>query len=72
MFWKTASAVPRYQSRALAAQVRLQQRDAAALPVEVPRPADADVVVQRARPVLREHADAGDAGVDDSCSARSR
>ena len=49
--------------RAVAAQVRLQQRHAAALPVQIPRPADADVVVERSRPVLREHADPADAGV---------
>ena len=49
---------------AFAAEVRLQQRDAAAGAVEIPRPADADVVVEGARPVLRHDADARDVGVD--------
>ena len=45
------------------AEVRLEQRDTTTAAVEVPRPADADVIVQRARPVLRENPNVGDAGV---------
>ena len=66
--------------RAFAAEVRLQQRDAAARAVEIPGPADADVVVERARPVLRQDADARDVRVhavaerevDDAVACRRR
>ena len=40
--------------RAAAGDVRLEHADAARVAVEVPRPARADVVVQRARVVLRQ------------------
>ena len=40
-----------------AGDVRLEQADAALVAVEVPRPADADVVVERARVVLRQDDD---------------
>ncbi len=44
--------------------VRLEQLHAAAIAVEVPRPAQPDVVVERARVVLRQHDDVVDLGVD--------
>ena len=50
-------------ARPAAADEGLEQRDAAAAAVEVPRPADADVVDQRARRVLGQDADVGQAGV---------
>ena len=50
--------------RAAARDVRLQQPDAALGSVEVPRPADADVVVQRVRVVLRQDEHVVDLGVD--------
>ena len=43
---------------------RLQQLDATARAVEIPRTAKPDVLIERGRPVLREHADIEDAGVD--------
>jgi hypothetical protein len=46
-----------------AAEVGLEQFDAAPAAVEVPRAAYADVLHQRARPVLREDRDVEDAGV---------
>ena len=50
--------------RSAARDVRLQQADAALVAVEIPRPAGADVVVQRARVVLRQDEDVVDLGVD--------
>ena len=50
--------------RPAARDVRLEQADAALVAVEVPRPARADVVVQRARVVLRQDEDVVDLGVD--------
>ena len=50
--------------RSAARDVRLQQPDAALVAVEVPRPARADVVVKRARVVLRQDEDVVDLGVD--------
>ena len=47
-----------------ARDVRLEQLDAAAVAVEVPRPAEADVVVERARVVLGQDDDVVDVGVD--------
>jgi len=46
------------------ALVGLQQADAPARAVEVPGTPDADVVVERAGQVLRQHRDVIDAGVD--------
>ena len=43
--------------------VRLEHLDPARVPVEVPRPAEADVVVERARVVLGQDDDVGDPGV---------
>ena len=54
-------AIPLARSTAL--DERLEQRHPAAAPVEVPGPADADVVDQGARRVLRQDADVGQAGV---------
>ena len=47
-----------------AGDVRLEQLDTAVVPVEVPRPAEADVIVQRARVVLGQDDDVGDVRVD--------
>jgi len=47
-----------------AALIGLEQAHAPAAAVEIPRPADADVVVERAGQVLRQDADVVDAGVD--------
>ena len=47
-----------------ARDIRLQQLHAALVPVEVPRPAEADVIVERARVVLRQDDDVVDVGVD--------
>ena len=47
-----------------ARDVRLEQLDAAAVAVEVPRPAQADVVVERARVVLGQDDDVVDVRVD--------
>ena len=55
------AAVPLLMPLAL---VGLHQPHAAAGPVEIPGPADADVLVERARQVLRQHADVEDARVD--------
>ena len=63
-FCSTASAVPRYQSRPPATDVRLQQRHAAVAAVQVPGTADADVIHQRARGVLGQHRHVGEPGVD--------
>ena len=49
---------------AAARDVRLEQLHAAAVAVEVPRPAQADVVVERARVVLGQDDDVVDVGVD--------
>ena len=49
---------------AAARDVRLEQLDAAPVAVEVPRPAEADVVVERARVVLGQHDDVVDVRVD--------
>ncbi len=46
------------------ALVRLEQADAACGAVEIPRTAEADVLVERAGLVLRQHRDVEDAGVD--------
>ncbi len=56
------AAIPLGELAAL--DVRLQQLDAAAVAVEVPRPAEADVVVERARVVLGQHDDVVDVRVD--------
>ena len=64
----------------LIADVGLKQRDAAAPAIEVPRAADADVVVQRAGSVLGEDADVSDlrvgavaqGEVDDAVAAAER
>ena len=47
-----------------ARDVRLEELDAAAVAVEVPRPAQADVVVERARVVLGQDDDVVDVRVD--------
>jgi len=52
------AAVPLLVSLAL---VRLHQPHPTVRPVEVPGPADADMLVERARQVLCQHADVGDA-----------
>ncbi len=49
---------------ATARDVRLEELDAAAVAVEVPRPAQPDVVVERARVVLGQDDDVVDVGVD--------
>ena len=59
-------------ARPAPADERLEQRHPAAAAVEVPRSADADVVDQRARRVLRQDADVGEAGVHRVATARSR
>ena len=65
MLRRTASAVPRYHSATLAARdVRLEQLDPAPVAVEVPRPAEPDVVVERARVVLGQDDDVVDVRVD--------
>ena len=48
----------------VARDVRLHHADAALVAVEVPRPPDADVVVERARVVLGQDEDVVDLGVD--------
>ena len=50
--------------RSAARDVRLEQANAALVAVEVPRPASADVVVQRARVVLRQDEDVVDLRID--------
>ena len=49
---------------AAARDVRLEQLDAALVPVEIPRPPDPDVVVERARVVLGQDEDVRDVRVD--------
>ncbi len=56
--------LPARRVAALRAHVRLQQADAAGRAVQVPRPAQADVLVQRAGLVLRQHRHVEDARVD--------
>ena len=61
----TASAVPRYHSDGrLRAMNGCSRRMPPVVAVEVPRPARADVVVERARVVLRQHDDVVDVRVD--------
>jgi hypothetical protein len=49
---------------AAAGDVRLEQLHATAIPVEVPRPAQADMVVERTGVVLGQHDHVVDVGVD--------
>ena len=61
MFWRTASAVPAVPlGDPAAGDVRLEHLDPAGVAVQVPRPAEPDVVVERARVVLGQDHDVGD------------